>query len=176
MISPPPHHDIYSIEDLAQLIYDLKQINPTARVCVKLVAAAGVGTVAAGVAKANADIILISGHVGRHRRQPADLASSLPVLRWEMGLAEVHQVLSLNGLRHRVTAAHRRRHQAPAATSSSPPCSAPRSIGVGTDQPGRSWAVIMVRQCHSNTCPVGVCTQDEALRERFTGLRIMWSI
>ena len=102
LISPPPHHDIYSIEDLAQLIFDLKQVNPRARVCVKLVAEAGVGTIAAGVAKAHADIILISGHEGG---TGAAAFSSIKNAgsAWELGLAEAHQVLMLNGMRNRVT-------------------------------------------------------------------------
>ncbi len=101
LISPPPHHDIYSIEDLAQLIYDLKQINPRARVCVKLVSSAGIGTVAAGVAKAHADVILISGHVGGTAASP-QTSIKYAGTPWEMGLSEVNQVLTLNGLRHRV--------------------------------------------------------------------------
>ena len=118
LISPPPHHDIYSIEDLAQLIYDLKQINPDASVCVKLVARSGIGTIAAGVAKANADVILISGHSGGTGASPQSSIKYAGV-PWEMGLSEVHQVLVLNGLRHRVKLAHgwrfqdraRRRHR-----------------------------------------------------------------
>ena len=101
LISPPPHHDIYSIEDLAQLIYDLKQINPTAKVCVKLVARSGIGTIAAGVAKAKADVILISGHVGGTGASP-HTSIKYAGIPWEMGLAEAHQVLTLNSLRHRV--------------------------------------------------------------------------
>ena len=102
LISPPPHHDIYSIEDLAQLIYDLKQINPDARVGVKLVSEAGIGTIAAGVAKAKADVILVSGHVGGTGASPQTSIkyASAP---WEMGLSEVNQILTLNRLRHRVT-------------------------------------------------------------------------
>ena len=101
LISPPPHHDIYSIEDLAQLIYDLKQINPEAKVCVKLVAQSGIGTVAAGVAKAKADVILISGHVGGTGASP-QTSIKYAGLPWEIGLSEVHQVLSLNHLRDKV--------------------------------------------------------------------------
>ena len=108
LISPPPHHDIYSIEDLAQLIYDLKQINPTARVCVKLVASTGIGTIAAGVAKAKADVILISGHVGGTGASPLTSIKYAGV-PWEMGLTEANQVLTLNNLRHRMRLAHRRR-------------------------------------------------------------------
>ena len=99
LISPPPHHDIYSIEDLAQLIYDLKQINPDAQVCVKLVARSGIGTIAAGVAKAKADVILISGHSGGTGASPQTSIKYAGV-PWEMGLSEVHQVLTLNRLRH----------------------------------------------------------------------------
>ena len=102
LISPPPHHDIYSIEDLAQLIYDLKQVNRRARVCVKLVAEAGVGTIAAGVAKAHADIILVSGHEGGTGASPLSSVKNAGGA-WEMGVAETHQVLLLNGLRNRVT-------------------------------------------------------------------------
>ncbi len=101
LISPPPHHDIYSIEDLAQLIYDLKQINPDAAVCVKLVSRSGIGTIAAGVAKAKADAILISGHVGGTGASPQS-SIKYAGLPWEMGLSEAHQVLTLNRLRHRV--------------------------------------------------------------------------
>ncbi len=101
LISPPPHHDIYSIEDLAQLIYDLKQINPEAKVCVKLVARSGIGTIAAGVAKAKADVILISGHVGGTGASP-QTSIKYAGMPWEMGLSEAHQVLTLNRLRHRV--------------------------------------------------------------------------
>jgi glutamate synthase (NADPH/NADH) large chain len=116
LISPPPHHDIYSIEDLAQLIYDLKQINPRAKVTVKLVASSGVGTIAAGVAKAKADVILISGHNGGTGASPAT-SIKYAGLPWEMGLTEAHQVLAMNKLRERVTLstdgglAHRARHR-----------------------------------------------------------------
>ena len=102
LISPPPHHDIYSIEDLAQLIFDLKQINPNARVCVKLVASSGIGTIAAGVAKAKADVILISGHNGGTGASP-QTSVKYAGIPWEMGLTEVNQVLTLNGLRQNVT-------------------------------------------------------------------------
>src|SRR5690606_18161866 len=101
LISPPPHHDIYSIEDLAQLIYDLKQINPDAQVCVKLVSQSGIGTIAAGVAKAKADVILVSGHSGGTGASPQS-SIKYAGLPWEMGLAETHQVLTLNRLRHRI--------------------------------------------------------------------------
>src|SRR5215470_14042603 len=166
LISPPPHHDIYSIEDLAQLIYDLKQINPDARVCVKLVARSGIGTIAAGVAKAKADVILISGHVGGTGASPQTSIKYAGV-PWEMGLSESHQVLVLNNLRHRVTlrtdgGIRTGRDVVMAAMMGA------EEFGIGTAALV-AMGCIMVRQCHSNTCPVGVCTQDEALREKFTG-------
>ena len=166
LISPPPHHDIYSIEDLAQLIYDLKQINPDARVCVKLVSAAGIGTVAAGVAKAHADVILVSGHVGGTGASP-QTSIKYAGAPWEMGLAEVNQVLTLNGLRHRV----RLRTDGGLKTGRDIVIAAmlgAEEYGIGT-LALVAMGCIMVRQCHSNTCPVGVCTQDEALRARFGG-------
>ena len=162
LISPPPHHDIYSIEDLAQLIYDLKQINPDAQVCVKLVARSGIGTIAAGVAKAQ-------------RRRDPDLRpcraapaprpqSSIKYagLPWEMGLSETHQVLMLNRLRHRV----RLRTDGGIKTGRDVVIAAmlgAEEFGIGTASLV-AMGCIMVRQCHSNTCPVGVCTQDETLR------------
>ncbi|MGE3304176.1 MAG: glutamate synthase large subunit, partial [Hyphomonadaceae bacterium] len=166
LISPPPHHDIYSIEDLAQLIYDLKQINPEARVCVKLVAQSGVGTVAAGVAKAKADTILIAGHVGGTGASPQSSIKYAGV-PWEMGLAEAHQVLMLNNLRHAVTL----RTDGGLRTGRDIVIAAllgAEEYGIGTASLV-AMGCIMVRQCHSNTCPVGVCSQNEALRERFTG-------
>ncbi|MGH6947164.1 MAG: glutamate synthase large subunit, partial [Kiloniellales bacterium] len=166
LISPPPHHDIYSIEDLAQLIYDLKQINPTAKVCVKLVARSGIGTIAAGVAKAKADVILISGHVGGTGASP-QTSIKYAGIPWEMGLAEVHQVLTLNRLRHKV----RLRTDGGIKTGRDVVIAAilgAEEFGVGTASLV-AMGCIMVRQCHSNTCPVGVCTQDEKLRQRFTG-------
>jgi len=166
LISPPPHHDIYSIEDLAQLIYDLKQINPDARVCVKLVSAAGIGTVAAGVAKAHADVILVSGHVGGTGASP-QTSIKYAGAPWEMGLAEVNQVLTLNGLRHRV----RLRTDGGLKTGRDIVIAAmlgAEEFGIGTLSLV-AMGCIMVRQCHSNTCPVGVCTQDEALRAKFGG-------
>jgi glutamate synthase (NADPH/NADH) large chain len=166
LISPPPHHDIYSIEDLAQLIYDLKQINPDAKVCVKLVARSGIGTIAAGVAKAKADVILISGHSGGTGASPQTSIKYAGV-PWEMGLSEVHQVLTLNGLRHRV----RLRTDGGIRTGRDVVIAAllgAEEFGVGTASLV-AMGCIMVRQCHSNTCPVGVCTQDPALREKFTG-------
>jgi glutamate synthase (NADPH/NADH) large chain len=166
LISPPPHHDIYSIEDLAQLIYDLKQINPDARVCVKLVSAAGIGTIAAGVAKAKADVINISGHSGGTGASP-QTSIKYAGSPWEMGLAEVHQVLTLNKLRDRVTL----RVDGGFKTGRDIVIGAlmgAEEFGVGTASLV-AMGCIMVRQCHSNTCPVGVCTQDAALREKFVG-------
>ncbi|CAN5525996.1 hypothetical protein BH09PSE4_BH09PSE4_00650 [soil metagenome] len=166
LISPPPHHDIYSIEDLAQLIYDLKQINPRARVCVKLVSSAGIGTVAAGVAKAHADVILISGHVGGTGASP-QTSIKYAGTPWEMGLSEVNQTLTLNGLRGRI----KLRTEGGLKTG--------RDIVIATILGAEEFGIgtlslvamgcIMVRQCHSNTCPVGVCVQDEKLRAKFTG-------
>ena len=166
LISPPPHHDIYSIEDLAQLIYDLKQINPRAKVTVKLVAQSGVGTIAAGVAKAKADVILISGHNGGTGASPAT-SIKYAGLPWEMGLTEGHQVLSMNNLRNRVTlrtdgGLRTGRDIVMAAMMGA------EEFGIGTAAL-IAMGCIMVRQCQSNTCPVGVCTQDPRLREKFTG-------
>ncbi|WP_224816691.1 glutamate synthase large subunit [Hasllibacter sp. MH4015] len=166
LISPPPHHDIYSIEDLAQLIYDLKQINPRCKVTVKLVASSGVGTIAAGVAKAKADVILISGHNGGTGASPAT-SIKYAGLPWEMGLTEAHQVLAMNNLRSRVTlrtdgGLRTGRDIVMAAMMGA------EEYGIGTAAL-IAMGCIMVRQCQSNTCPVGVCTQDESLREKFTG-------
>ncbi len=166
LISPPPHHDIYSIEDLAQLIYDLKQINPEAKVCVKLVARTGIGTIAAGVAKANADVILISGHSGGTGASPQS-SIKYAGTPWEMGLSEVNQVLTMNGLRHRV----RLRVDGGIKTGRDVVMAAllgAEEFGVGTAALV-AMGCIMVRQCHSNTCPVGVCTQNPALRDKFIG-------
>ncbi len=166
LISPPPHHDIYSIEDLAQLIYDLKQINPRAKVTVKLVASSGVGTIAAGVAKAKADIILISGHNGGTGASPAT-SIKFAGLPWEMGLTEAHQVLAMNKLRERVTlrtdgGLRTGRDIVMAAMMGA------EEYGIGTAAL-IAMGCIMVRQCQSNTCPVGVCTQDPVLRAKFHG-------
>ena len=166
LISPPPHHDIYSIEDLAQLIYDLKQINPRAKITVKLVASSGVGTIAAGVAKAKADIILISGHNGGTGASPAT-SIKFAGLPWEMGLTEAHQVLAMNNLRERVTlrtdgGLRTGRDIVMAAMMGA------EEYGIGTAAL-IAMGCIMVRQCQSNTCPVGVCTQDEKLRAMFNG-------
>src|SRR6056300_223175 len=166
LISPPPHHDIYSIEDLAQLIYDLKQINPRCKVTVKLVAASGVGTIAAGVAKAEADVILISGHNGGTGASPAT-SIKFAGLPWEMGLTEAHQVLAMNNLRDRITlrtdgGLRTGRDIVMAAMMGA------EEYGIGTAAL-IAMGCIMVRQCQSNTCPVGVCTQNEELRGKFTG-------
>tara|TARA_R110002124_G_scaffold100168_7_gene246883 strand:+ start:31330 stop:35868 length:4539 start_codon:yes stop_codon:yes gene_type:complete len=166
LISPPPHHDIYSIEDLAQLIYDLKQINPRVKVTVKLVASSGVGTIAAGVAKAKADVILISGHNGGTGASPGT-SIKFAGLPWEMGLTEAHQVLAMNNLRSRVTlrtdgGLRTGRDIVMAAMMGA------EEYGIGTAAL-IAMGCIMVRQCQSNTCPVGVCTQDPELRAKFTG-------
>jgi glutamate synthase (NADPH/NADH) large chain len=166
LISPPPHHDIYSIEDLAQLIYDLKMINPRARVCVKLVSSAGIGTVAAGVAKAHADVILVAGHNGGTGASP-QTSIKYAGTPWEMGLSEVNQTLTLNGLRGRV----RLRTDGGLKTGRDIVIAAilgAEEFGIGTLSLV-AMGCIMVRQCHSNTCPVGVCVQDERLRAKFTG-------
>ena len=166
LISPPPHHDIYSIEDLAQLIYDLKQVNPKARVGVKLVASSGIGTIAAGVAKAKADIILISGHNGGTGATPQTSVKYVGI-PWEMGLTEANQVLILNNLRHKVTL----RTDGGIKTGRDVVIAAmmgAEEYGVATTALV-AMGCIMVRQCHSNTCPVGVCTQDKKLRDKFSG-------
>jgi len=166
LISPPPHHDVYSIEDLAQLIYDLKQINPEARVCVKLVALTGIGTIAAGIAKARADVILISGHSGGTGASPQS-SIKYAGIPWEMGLTEANQILTVNNLRHRVTL----RTDGGIRTGRDVVMAAmlgAEEFGIGTASLV-AMGCIMVRQCHSNTCPVGVCTQDAALRAKFTG-------
>ena len=166
LISPPPHHDIYSIEDLAQLIYDLKQINPEAMVTVKLVSMTGIGAIAAGVAKAKADVILISGNVGGTGASP-QTSIKFAGGPWEMGLSEANQVLALNNLRHSV----RLRADGGMRTGRDIVIAAmlgAEEFGIGTASL-IAMGCIMVRQCHSNTCPVGVCTQDEDLRARFSG-------
>jgi glutamate synthase (NADPH) large chain len=166
LISPPPHHDIYSIEDLAQLISDLKNANRAARINVKLVSKAGVGTIAAGVAKAKADVILISGHDGGTGASPVSSIrhAGLP---WELGLAETHQTLVKNKLRSRVVV------QADGQMKTG------RDIAIAALLGAEEWGVataalvvqgcIMMRKCHENTCPVGVATQNPELRKRFTG-------
>jgi glutamate synthase (NADPH) large chain len=166
LISPPPHHDIYSIEDLAQLIFDLKNANRAARINVKLVSKAGVGTIAAGVAKAKSDVILISGHDGGTGASPISSIrhTGLP---WELGLAESHQTLVKNRLRSRVV------------LQTDGQLKTGRDIAIATLLGAEEWGVataalvvegcIMMRKCHLNTCPVGVATQDPELRKRFTG-------
>jgi glutamate synthase (NADPH/NADH) large chain len=166
LISPPPHHDIYSIEDLAQLIYDLKNANRTARINVKLVSQAGVGTVAAGVAKAMADVILISGADGGTGASPLSSIrhAGLP---WELGLAEAHQTLVKNNLRSRVV------------LQTDGQLRTGRDLAIATLLGAEEWGVatgalvaqgcIMMRKCHLNTCPVGIATQDPELRKLFTG-------
>ncbi len=166
LISPPPHHDIYSIEDLAQLIYDLRNVNPAARVHVKLVAEVGVGTVAAGVAKAKADVILISGHDGGTGASPLNSLKHAGA-PWELGLAEAQQTLRANGLRDRVTV------QVDGQLKTG------RDVVIaallGAEEYGFATAplivsgCIMMRVCHLDTCPVGIATQDPRLRERYTG-------
>ena len=166
LISPPPHHDIYSIEDLKQLIYDLRCANPTASVSVKLVSEVGVGTVAAGVAKANADHVTISGHDGGTGASPQSSVQSAGV-PWEIGLAETQQTLLLNDLRSRITV----------EVDGQMKTGRDVVIGalLGADEFGFSTApliamgCIMMRVCHLNTCPVGIATQDPVLRQRFQG-------
>jgi glutamate synthase domain-containing protein 2/glutamate synthase domain-containing protein 1/glutamate synthase domain-containing protein 3 len=166
LISPPPHHDIYSIEDLAQLIYDLKQVNPKARVGVKLVSSIGVGTIAAGVAKAHADYILISGHDGGTGASPMQSIKHTGI-PWERGLAETQQVLVRNGLRSRV----RLRVDGGLKTGRDVVIAAM----LGAEEFGFGTASLvalgcdMARQCHLNTCPTGIATQREDLRAKFTG-------
>ncbi len=166
LISPPPHHDIYSIEDLAQLIYDLKQVNPRARVCVKLVAEAGVGTIAAGVAKAHADIILVSGHDGGTGASPLSSIKNAGG-PWELGVAETHQVLMLNGLRNRVTL------RTDGGMKSGEDIVYATLLGAEEYNFGTAAMIAMgcvyVRKCHLNTCPVGVATLNPDLRAKFKG-------
>ncbi len=166
LISPPPHHDIYSIEDLAQLIYDLKNANRTARVSVKLVSEVGVGTIAAGVAKAKADVILISGYEGGTGASPISSIKHAG-LPWELGLAETHRTLVENQLRTRVVL------QADGQLRT------PRDIAIAALLGAEEWGIgtgalialgcIMMRKCHLNTCPVGIATQDPELRRKFHG-------
>jgi glutamate synthase (NADPH/NADH) large chain len=166
LISPPPHHDIYSIEDLAQLIYDLKNSNPRARISVKLVAEVGVGTVAAGVAKAHADVVLISGDSGGTGASPVTSIKHAGI-PWELGLAETHQVLVQNNLRGRIV------------VQTDGQLKTGRDVVIaallGAEEYGFATSAlivsgcIMMRVCHLNTCPVGVATQDPVLREKFSG-------
>ena len=166
LISPPPHHDIYSIEDLAQLIYDLKQVNPRAAVSVKLVAEAGVGTIAAGVAKGGADVVMISGQSGGTGASPLSSIKNAGV-NWELGLAETQQTLVLNGLRGRV------RVRVDGGLKTGRDVVMAAMIGADEFSFGTAALVaegcIMARACHSNTCPVGIATQKPELRAKFTG-------
>ncbi|NBT23551.1 glutamate synthase large subunit [bacterium] len=166
LISPPPHHDIYSIEDLAQLIYDLKQVNPRAKVCVKLVAEAGVGTIAAGVAKAHADVVLIAGYDGGTGASPL---SSIKYAGspWELGVAETQQVLLLNGLRNRITL------RTDGGIRTGLDIIIASLLGAEEFNFGTSALIalgcVFVRQCHLNNCPTGVATQDDKFRAKFRG-------
>ncbi len=166
LISPPPHHDIYSIEDLAQLIYDLKNVNPQARIAVKLVSEVGVGTVAAGVSKAHADVVLISGDTGGTGASPLSSIKHAG-LPWELGLAETQQVLLLNDLRSRIRVQTDGKLQTGRDVVIAALLGA-EEFGFAT-MPLVSMGCIMMRKCHLNTCPVGIATQDPMLRERFTG-------
>jgi glutamate synthase (NADPH/NADH) large chain len=166
LISPPPHHDIYSIEDLAQLIFDLKNANRNARISVKLVSKAGVGTIAAGVTKAKADVVLIAGHDGGTGASPVSSIKHAG-LPWELGLAETHQTLVKNKLRSRVI------------VQTDGQLKTGRDIAIAALLGAEEWGIasaalvvegcIMMRKCHMNTCPVGVATQDLLLRKRFAG-------
>ena len=166
LISPPPHHDIYSIEDLAQLIFDLKRANRDARINVKLVSEAGVGTIASGVAKAKADVVLIAGHDGGTGASPISSIQHAG-LPWELGLAEAHQTLLKNKLRNRITV------QADGQMRTG------KDLAIATLLGAEEWGVataalvvegcIMMRKCHLNTCPVGVATQNKDLRKKFSG-------
>jgi glutamate synthase (ferredoxin) len=166
LISPPPHHDIYSIEDLAQLIHDLKNANRDARISVKLVAEVGVGTVAAGVSKGKSDVVLISGHDGGTGASPQTSIKHAG-LPWELGLAETHQVLVMNDLRSRII------------VQTDGMIRTPKDVVIATLLGAEEWGVatgalvtigcIMMRKCHLNTCPVGIATQDPELRKKFAG-------
>jgi glutamate synthase domain-containing protein 2/glutamate synthase domain-containing protein 3 len=166
LISPPPHHDIYSIEDLAQLIYDLKNVNPQARIAVKLVSEAGVGTVAAGVSKAHADVVLISGDSGGTGASPLSSIKHAG-LPWELGLAETQQVLLLNDLRSRIRVQTDGKLQTGRDVVIAALLGA-EEYGFAT-MPLITMGCIMMRKCHLNTCAVGIATQDPVLRARFTG-------
>jgi glutamate synthase domain-containing protein 2/glutamate synthase domain-containing protein 1/glutamate synthase domain-containing protein 3 len=166
LISPPPHHDIYSIEDLAQLIHDLKNANRDARISVKLVAEIGVGTVAAGVSKGKSDVVLISGHDGGTGASPQTSIKHAGI-PWELGLAETHQVLVMNDLRGRIV------------VQTDGQLRTPRDVAIATMLGAEEWGIataalvtigcIMMRKCHLNTCPVGIATQDPQLRKKFAG-------
>src|SRR5450631_314466 len=166
LISPPPHHDIYSIEYLAQLIYDLKNVNPKARISVKLVAEVGVGTVAAGVAKAHADVVLISGYDGGTGAAPLTSLRHAGI-PWELGLAETQQVLVMNDLRSRIIV------QTDGKLQSGRDVAIAALLGAEefgfSSAPLVALGCIMMRKCHLNTCPVGIATQDPVLRAKFTG-------
>ena len=166
LISPPPHHDIYSIEDLAQLIHDLKEVNPRAKVCVKLVSESGVGTVAAGVVKAHADIVLVSGHDGGTGASPLSSIKNAGT-PWELGVAETQQVLMMNNLRNRIIV----RTDGGMRTGKDIVTAA--ILGAEEFNFGTAALIaqgcVYVRQCHLNTCPVGIATQDERLRGKFKG-------
>ncbi len=166
LISPPPHHDIYSIEDLAQLIYDLKNVNPKARISVKLVAEVGVGTVAAGVSKAHADVILISGYDGGTGASPLTSLQHAGI-PWELGLAETQQVLVMNDLRGRVKLQVDGKLQTGRDVAIGALLGA-EEFGFST-APLIAMGCIMMRKCHLNTCPVGIATQDPVLRAKFEG-------
>ena len=166
LISPPPHHDIYSIEDLAQLIYDLKNANPRARISVKLVAEVGVGTVAAGVSKAHADVVLISGDTGGTGASPLSSIKHAGV-PWELGLAETQQVLVMNDLRGRIRVQTDGKLQTGRDVTIAALLGA-EEFGFST-APLISMGCIMMRKCHLNTCPVGIATQDPELRKKFHG-------
>jgi glutamate synthase domain-containing protein 2/glutamate synthase domain-containing protein 1/glutamate synthase domain-containing protein 3 len=166
LISPPPHHDIYSIEDLAQLIFDLKNVNPQARIAVKLVSEVGVGTVAAGVSKAHADVVLISGDSGGTGASPLSSIKHAG-LPWELGLAETQQVLLLNDLRSRIKVQTDGKLQTGRDVIIAALLGA-EEFGFATT-PLITMGCIMLRKCHLNTCSVGIATQDPVLRERFTG-------
>jgi len=166
LISPPPHHDIYSIEDIAQLIYDLKQVNPRAKICVKLVSQFGIGLVASGVVKAGADIVLISGNDGGTGASPLGSLKHTG-LPWEIGLKEVHSVLTENGLRERVTL------RVDGGIKSAKDIIIAAILGAEEFDFGTAALIalgcVMARQCHHNSCPVGIATQDEKLRKKFQG-------
>jgi glutamate synthase (ferredoxin) len=173
LISPPPHHDIYSIEDLAELIHDLKNANHQARISVKLVSEAGIGTIAAGVAKAHADVVLVSGHDGGTGASPYSSIKHAG-LPWELGLAETHQTLLMNNLRDRIV------------VETDGQLKTGRDVVIaallGAEEFGFATAplvalgCIMMRVCHLDTCPTGVATQNIELRKKFTATRNMWSI
>jgi len=166
LISPPPHHDIYSIEDLAQLIYDLKNVNPQARIAVKLVAEVGVGTVAAGVAKAHADVVLISGDTGGTGASPLSSIKHAGI-PWELGLAETQQVLLLNDLRSRIRVQVDGKLQTGRDVVVAALLGA-EEFGFATT-PLIAMGCVMMRKCHLNTCSVGIATQDPVLRQQFRG-------